>query len=173
MIDDFSKKNISIVEFEPTDLLKLNYVKNYLRIDHDLDDEFLKNAINVACEYAEKSTDKIFGKKTLKLSFFSQKNIDKVEEKNGFKNIKKIVINNEEIADNNFYLNNGILFFKNSFSGDISITFEAGIEADEVNANIKQAMLYHIATIYQNKDGNFSVPQASQEIYAKYRRIKL
>ena len=39
----------------------LKYVKNYLRIDNDCDDELLINAIATAINYAEYTINKVFG----------------------------------------------------------------------------------------------------------------
>ena len=169
----FSDKNLSIVSFDITNLFDLRYVKNYLRIDNDLDDEFLKNAISTACKYAEQTTGKIFGKKTLKLSIYTKKPISKIEENFRFDEILNICADGTELTENDYYLDNGVLILRSSKSGNISIIFKSGIDESEIDADLKQAMLYHIATIYQNKDGNFSVPQASQAIYNSYRNIRL
>ena len=173
MIDYFNNKNLSVVDFETTNLLNLDYVKNYLRIDNNLDDEFLKNAIITACKYAEQMTGKIFGKKTLKLSIYTKKPISKIKESFRFDEILNISIDGTKLAENDYYLDNGALILYSSQSGNICVVFKTGIDASEIDADLKQAILYHIATIYQNKDGNFSVPQASQDVYNAYRKIRL
>lgn len=87
-------------------VLTLEYVKNYLRIDHDYDDEFLNNCIAMSLLYARNK----LGTK--------------------FDNVKN-------------------------------------------QSDIKQALLYHIAQIYQNKTGDNQTPEASCEIYDLYRDIKI
>ena len=87
-------------------ILTLEYVKNYLRIDYNDDDEFLTNCIEMSLLYAR-------GKLGTK-----------------FDNVKK-------------------------------------------QADIKQALLYHIAQIYQNKTGESQAPEASNEIYNMYKDVKI
>lgn len=88
------------------DCLTLEYVKNYLRIDYNDDDDFLTNCIEMSLLYAGGK----LGKK--------------------FDDVKK-------------------------------------------QADIKQALLYHIAQIYQNKTGENQAPEASNEIYDMYRDVKI
>ena len=62
---NYQNEKIVVVESNTLDILPLKYVKNYLRIDNDCDDEFLLNAIATACNYAENLTGKIIGEKTI------------------------------------------------------------------------------------------------------------
>lgn len=87
-------------------IISLEYIKNYLRIDHNYDDEFLLNCLSTALIYA-----------------------------------------------NNFM--NTTLQKQTNISNDL-----------------KQALLYHIATIYENKNGNHEIPQASKDIYNLYRNVR-
>ena len=91
---------------EKNDFLTLDYIKNYLRVDYNDDDEFLLNCLEMALLHAKN----IIGKR--------------------FDDVKN-------------------------------------------NADVKQAIMYHIAQIYQNKAGENTLPQASSEIYKLYRDIKI
>lgn len=101
------KTGKSITNDEMFNILSLDYIKNYLRIDNNLDDEFLTECFKTAIFYANSVL--------------------------------------------------GIRLHKRKY----------------VSNDIKQALLYHIATIYQNKDGNHEIPKASNDIYNMHRDIKI
>lgn len=87
-------------------VLTLDYVKNYLRIDHNYDDEFLNNCVKMSLLYARNKLG-------------------------------------------------------------------AKFDSVKYQADVKQALLYHIAQIYQNKIGDNQAPEASNEIYNMYKDIKI
>ena len=169
-------KNEKLVlnEFEPTSIISLEYVKNYLRIDNNCDDEFLKNAILVASNYAEKMIGKIIGEKTFIFSCEIDnptKSIDVA--KLQITEIISVKIGEETLQNDAYCMEKTNLVFNQNVVGDAKITFKAGIKTEEIPADIKQAMLYHIASIYQNKEGNFAIPQATQDIYSTYRGVRV
>ena len=165
-------ENIKIIEFDTENVLKLEYVKNYLRIDNNKDDEFLKNAISTATLYAEKIIGKIIGEKQIEISFYAKKDISKIEKNNIFINeVISFNVNDEVLESNNYYLQNGKILLNHPINGNIKVCFKTG--NNYINEDIKQAVLYHIATIYQNKNGSFEIPKATMEIYNSYRDIKI
>ena len=169
----YDNENLKIIEENILDLISLGYVKNYLRIDNDCDDEFIKNTIYFAYDYAEKTTGKTFGFKKYELTFSTEKSVLKIDKMPIFINeVLSFYANDLELSRDEYQLKNGILFLNKAISGDIKITFLAGSNMP-LPADIKQAILFHIANIYQNKNGDCQVPQATQEIYDLYRKIKI
>ena len=170
---NYDNENLKIIEENILDLISLEYVKNYLRIDNDCDDEFIKNTIYFAYDYAEKTTGKIFGLKKYELTFSTEKSVLKIDKMPIFINeVFNFSQNNIELTQDEYSLKNGVLFLSKAVSGAIKITFSAGSNT-LLPADIKQAILFHVANIYQNKNGDCQVPQATQEIYGLYRKIKI
>lgn len=93
--------------FDLNTVMPLSFVKNYLRIDNDLDDGFLTHAVESATIFARQASG-------LKL-----------------------------------------------------------VSAEEFGEDIRQAILYHVASMYQNRDGNVCVPEASIEIYKVHRGVRI
>jgi len=171
---EYVNECITVIETDALKILPLKYVKNYLRIDNDCDDGFLLNAVATAINYAQMITGKIFGTNTFKLNFTSDKALLKIDKTPILiDEVLNLYVNNKKIEENNFKLKNGIIVFDKSISGEICVVFKAGIPIGQILADIKQAMLYHVASIYQNKDGGRSVPKAAQEIYNLYRKVRL
>ncbi len=168
-------KNIVVIKTDNQKIFTLAFIKNYLRIDNDYDDEFLLNAIETAANYAEMITGKIFGSKTYRLKFTTEKSLLKIDDISLLNDdLVSISINDKKATHQDFEIKNGIICFKYSIKGNIDIVFKKdGISLEEIPTDIKQAILFHIANIYQNKNGNCAVPQAAQEIYNLYRKIRV
>ena len=171
----YEDKNIVVIKTDIQQILPLEYIKNYLRIDNNCDDEFLSNAATMAINYAETFTGKIFGVKVYKLTLKTDKNILKIDDFTISSNdLVSISVDDKYITHEDFELKDGIVCFKRETKGSINIIFKKeGILASEVPADIKQAILFHIAGIYQNKNGDCQVPKATQEIYNMYRKIRV
>jgi len=169
----YKNEHLITIQSDILELFPLDYVKNYLRIDNDYDDDFLKNAIATACNYAEKYTNTIIGLKTFNLTFQTDTKINQIEQSMNISQIVSIKNNNNEIDCENYKLENGKIFLKKALSGYFDITFKAGTPFDEVLIDIRQAIMYHVAKIYNNKDGDFSIPQSSIDIYNLYKPIKI
>lgn len=163
-----------LAEFDATTILSLNYIKNYLRIDNNDDDEFLQNALLSAISYAEKMTGYILGIKTLKTTIKLKTATQKLKDFPFIINeIVSIANNGETLQDTQYQLSDGQASFTSQTSGIIEIQFKTGIDAAAIPQDIKQALLQHIATMYQNKNGNYTIPQAVQTTYSQYKNIRI
>ena len=170
----YKNETMSIIDNDIMNLFPLSYVKNYLRIDNEYDDDFLNNAIATACNYAERITGKILGLKTIQLSFETTSPISSISKQEiKIKKIISVSVNNNKIDNSCYYIRNGECIFKKQIKGKVVIVFETGIPYNEINLDIRQAILFHIASMFNNKDGGCQVPSASTEIYNTYRFIKL
>ena len=45
--------------------------------------------------------------------------------------------------------------------------------AEEFSEDIRQAILYHVASMYQNREGDAFVPEAAMEIYKTRRGVRI
>ena len=93
--------------FDLNTVFPLAFVKNYLRIDNDLDDGFLTHAVESAAIFARQASG-------LKL-----------------------------------------------------------VSAEEFSEDIRQAILYHVASMYHNREGDVFVPEASIETYRVHRGVRI
>lgn len=93
--------------FDLNTIMPLSFVKNYLRIDNDLDDGFLTHAVESATIFARQASG-------LQL-----------------------------------------------------------VSSEDFSEDIKQAILYHVASMYHNREGDAFVPEAAMEIYKMHRGVRI
>lgn len=171
---------INIINEEENNILSIDEIKNFLRIDFDNDDKLLSKALNTATKQCELCISKTLNKKTYVYSTFNEVkekiclqfepiiSIEKIEIVNT-KNIKTVMNETNYIFDK--VLN--AVIFKNVPTNffRLDITYKAGFEI--VTDDLKQGLLYHIAKLYEDKTGFYPIPKASNLIYKNYKKIKL
>ena len=169
----YKNENINVIKVDLEQTMPTQYLKNYLRIDNDCDNDFLLDALTTAVNYAEKITGKNFVTKTYKLTFQITKDISKIDKTPIlFDELIDICVNDTHLTHLDFELRNGIIFLKKNISGNMKVIYKT-LSTNEMPADIKQAVLFHVASIYQNKNGDCSVPKGAQEIYSLYRNIRI
>lgn len=174
-------------------------IKRYLKLptvtDADLDAD-LTLMCHTALEYAEKYTRQIFAERTITTNRVFWGEFRNGEVQNYFtlrrtpiKSVTSIKYDNDEVLPTTEYkvvnrrgnydiinlLNAGNLpEIKNDWF-PIEITYVAGYNA--IPNDIKQAMLYHIASMWLNRgdyDNNLlKCPQMARDIYKKYKIIEI
>ena len=169
------KNNLPVlIEFDATTILSLNYIKNYLRIDNDCDDEFLQNALLTAISYTETITGYILGIKTLKTQITLKTATQKIKDfPYAVNEVISIINNGENLQSTDYTIDDGEISFTHHISGTLEIEFKTGVESQSIPQDIKQAILQHIATMYQNKHGNYEIPQAVKNTYSQYKKIRI
>ena len=169
-----NKKNekLTTLESNTDNVFSLEYVKNYLRIDNEYDDEFLQEAIKTAITFAEKMINHDISNKKIQYSFIQTLNTKQIAVENKeINDVETLLIDGvEKQKDTNFTITNGKIEFNENISGNILIVFTTNITT--IESDIKQAILFHIANIYQNKSGLCKVPDASMEIYNMNKQIR-
>ena len=172
-----NKKNevIKVIESNEDNILNLDYVKNYLRIDNEYDDEFLTEAIKTAVSFCEKTIGKYISNKKIKYDFTQALNtktisFEKNDEKYDIDEVESIIINGYNVEETEYQIENGEIVFNNNITGRIVLV--CNIKIEHIESDIKQALLFHIASIYQNKSGLCKVPDASMEIYNMNKKIR-
>ena len=158
--------NIKIIQDSQNELIQPEVAKNYLRLDHDFDDDLIKIMITATRELIENYIKKAITQKNIEyiLENESDKNINFTN--NGFFitlplqpviEIEEISINNEIIAKNQYklinYQNSTILSFDSSFCSQIKIKYLAGISKDieKIPFQLRLANLIALANAYNNR----------------------
>lgn len=168
---------INILSETDSEIINLSEIKNFLRIDFEDDDNLLKRLLKSAIKRCELYISQSLNLKTYQLSLYK---IDK-EIKLIYPpiiNITSINIvdkNNNSIEFKNYIfdkISNKIIF--NNIPSNfyrVDIIYEAGYT--EVPDDLKQALLFHISKMYEDKNGYSPIPKASLNIYRNYRTIRI
>ena len=168
---------INILSEVNNDIISLSEIKNFLRIDFEDDDDLLKRLLKSAIRRCELYISQSLNSKTYQLSLYK---IDK-EIKLMYLPITNVTLiniidkNNKSIEFKNYMfdkISNKIIF--NNIPSNfyrIDIIYEAGYV--EVPDDLKQALLFHISKMYEDKNGYSPIPKASLNIYRNYRTIRI
>lgn len=169
---------INILNELDTSIIDLSEIKNFLRIDFDEDDNLLNRLLKSAIKQCELYISRSITQKTYRLSLYNRvgkfinllyfpvtnvTSIDIIDKNNNtikFKNYTFDQISNKVTLNNiptNFYR--------------IDITYEAGYT--KIPDDIKQALLFHVAKMYDDKIGYSPIPKASLNIYKNYKIIRM
>lgn len=170
-------KFIAYAGDEPVTLME---AKSYIRVDDDDDDFIIKNIIKSVREISEK-----YLKKTIRLSKFSyyRKNnfgnclklpsapIEKIEE---IYCHKSVIYKSPLNKDLYHILDDDKIIFKNKPEGNaLDIHYIAGFDTDKLPAALKQAMLIHIAHIYETRCLNNDIPKSSLQLYRPFQLLRV
>lgn len=172
---------LKIIELFPQDIWSLAEVKNYLRIEANYDDQLISSLIDTAINIAENFTKLTVISKRLQL-IINIKNQQKIQLKYQPVNklLKIIMIIDEkelELSDKQYYLDQqkSILYWHEELlMGKLQIEYIAGFAKDNVPPAIKQAILMHVAEMYdqQKADSNFLSTEI-KNLYLPYRFLRL
>ncbi len=157
-------------------------VKDYLRITGSGEDTHLTRLIQIARESAEQYLARSLITQTWKLSvhdFVPSSFPLPYGPVQSITSVKVIARDNSEttIAAANYYLavNKDRLILDTPLLGHIiAVTYVAGYgSATVVPAPIKQAMLTHLAEMYENRRENADLPAHSRALYSPYRSFRI
>lgn len=175
---------INLITDATTDPLTLTEVKNFLRVDITTDDTLITRIMKTAIKQCELYSGKTLITKTYKYSFYvSTKQAIKllyapIQSVSLIKTVDEE--NSETMVDSGSYfvdIVGGILNFKtipaNFYRLDITYVAGYGDNASDVPEELKQAMLIHIARMYDDKNGYSILPKTSLDIYKKHKSVRL
>lgn len=159
--------------------LSLDEVKNFLRIDHDIDDAFLNSAIRSATTKFENYTGRALVNQEWQVTF-KQMNVASITLPiRPVQDITKIELINYYGQSSSFELQNvcldmdlGEVFFKvHPFSYLVKFVYQAGYGAtsDDIPADIKTSLLVHVAFIYEHRDEIKAFPMDIYDEFKSYR----
>lgn len=156
-----------VLSVEKQNLLSLEEIKSYLRISEDYDDKLLAELALSAISSAEKFT---------RLSLLT-KNI----EVKSYSNAKSITLplvpvininnisNDERVLEKEEYaLFVDTIKFADS-NKNITINYVSGLQT--IESDLKQGLLIHISSMYDQELVNFSFPKEALSLYQTYRKI--
>lgn len=174
---------INLVADASIDPLTLTEVKNFLRVDIITDDDLITRIIKTAIKQCELYTGKTLITKTYKYSFYNSI-IQAVKLLYApIQSISSVKVVNEENSETTinssvYFIDTigGILNFKtvpaNFYRLDITYIAGYGSNATDVPEELKQAMLIHIARMYDDKNGYSILPKTSLDIYKKHKIVR-
>lgn len=163
--------------------LDLDEVKNYLKIENTEDDSLISSLIVTVRQSAENF---------LKLSLINQSWATLFDNylpqtvsllKAPVQAISSVVLYDKQgvsitIDSSQYSLNsarNKIIFDSSHISYKSEIIYVSGFGAnkEDIPSPIKQAMLMHIASIYDNRAGGDTIPDYAKSLYSPFRSINL
>lgn len=161
------------------EILSLEEVKSYLKVDFSEQDRFISNIIKAAREYAEKFLSAHLVQKEFVQNNFGQ-NLQSIRVMQGpVINIKNISIidsdeNIIELDPEEYYFDH---FGEISISklsklySQVDLRYIVGYEdVNMIPAPIKTGIMIHIASIYDRGDLGEAIPQSSLNLYQPYRK---
>lgn len=180
MINNLNPKHpiLNIKSYSSIPIIELSEVKNFLKVEFEEDDNLIKNLINTAIFQCEKIINKSLLEKTYIYSIYTyQKKI--ILPYPTIKTINKIEIitkNNSSLLDTNEYFIDNVsnsIIFKNNIQSVYRIDIEYTTNSNLIENDLKQALLMHIAQLYENRNGNFTMPNNVLNIYYQHKNIKI
>ena len=176
-------KNPSVlnIKTDATSLaIALEDVKNFLKIDFDDDNDFLKRLIKTASNQCETNINKTLVERTYVYSLYEVKKKFIILPYQPIKSIESIKMTKKnsdvvEFTTNDYLFDNigGIINLKKNLDDfyRLDIEYKAGLQ--KIDDELVHAMLIHIARMYEDRSGYSAVPLTSMNIYKKYREVKL
>lgn len=169
-----SKNKIQLIEFAS--------VKNYLRVDHEFDDEYIRELIDTAVEVAENYLSIILRESKWKVILNSGSLPERLKLNRYIINkidFIKITKNNDDV----FYLNKNQFFF-DSTKREIFFNLKINIKKCEIDVSsgynsvtlpkpLKQGMLEHIAQMYDLRGQNHGLSLSVKSLYQPYKNVRI
>lgn len=166
----------------PQEIISLEEVKEYLKIDFSEQDKFISNTIKATREYAEKFLSTHLVKKEFFQMHLGQNLQTITLTQNPVLEIKSLTIVNGEREsikvnqkDYDFDHFNKISISKlATLYNLVEVNYVVGYEdPDLIPMPLKTGMLIHIASIYDRGDLGEAIPQSTLNLYQPYRRPHL
>jgi uncharacterized phiE125 gp8 family phage protein len=170
---------IELVDMSKDNFIPLKKAKQYLRIEHNIDDEIIEEMLEIAVIAAENYIGLSLKESTWKLIFYNNLP-SKIRFKNGPVNkvisVKLYNIREQvnELSENDFYFNKAReeLFFKtNHFIEKAEVIYRAGYF--ELPAPIRQGILEHLVKLYDLRGSDQALPLSAKSLYQAYKRVKI
>lgn len=172
---------LSVITPPATEPLTLSEAKLYLRVDSSTEDALITSLIVtariVAEQYLQRSlisqvrkiTFNDYSFAVISLPFGPVQSVD---------SIKLIARDGTETSINSAYYtltagNEKVVLDSGLLGNKVEVTYTAGYgEEGEVPENIRQGMLIHIATLFENRGEGGGIPKGVEELYRPYRMIR-
>lgn len=177
--------SIKIKEMYPEkikELISLEQIKSYLKIDFDEQDQFLNEVVRTTRQYAEKFLSMSLVKKRYKQINKSNNQRSIMLLKTPVRDVQRVYIN--DMSGKKIELRTGEYSFDGFdnidiykpeiFYKSVEIEYEVGYaNIDLIPSPIKTGMMIHAASIYDRGDLGDAIPQSTLNLYQPYRRLFL
>ena len=165
-----------------TEPLTLADTKLALRVDGSLEDGYIVRLIKAARETAEEYLRRSLVTQSWQLQYDQYVPKILVLPKGPVQTVTQVKIISQDWSEtivdpNNYYLNAGkeVLRFKAQPIGlIIQVQYVTGYgDSVDVPGPIKQGMISHVVSMYENRDGVGGLPKTALECYAQYKLFRV
>lgn len=154
-----------IIKDDFYELLPLEEVKHFLRINGNHDDLLILNLMQTAIQFAENFLGFDIGKREVKyFGIFEVKIVLR-------KPILRIISVKSGEENTFFTLNSNALIPNVKIGSEIEVHYLSGMEKSDFKGDLKTALIAHVLNLYDLKNGSGKVPSLSFEIYNQHRKI--
>lgn len=173
-------QNIQAIKTNKTEFISLNLAKQYLRIDHDADDDIIQNMIEMTVVVAENYLGIKLFEAIWKITIYE--NLPSL--------IKLFHGPISQIESFKIYQPNGELFYLNEYNycfdqfteiirlrqqhiiEKAEIIYHTGYTSSNLPAPIKQGFLEYLAKIYDMRGSDQGIPYSVKSLYQPYKRVR-
>jgi len=167
-----------VLGVDDIEIWPVDEVKNYLRISHDYDDKLIANLIDTAIDSAESFTGLSLRTRSIicrinnvsNLIYLKHLPILEIEEVLLLEKEEKIHITSEFEHAQEGAARLGIP--DKYIRKNLEIRYKTGY-SDVIPRSIRQAMLMHVAAMYENTEDSEVLSNQIKDLYAPYRAIKI
>jgi uncharacterized phiE125 gp8 family phage protein len=168
---------IKQINSNKNEIISLKKAKNYLRIDHNHDDELIAEMIEIATESAENYLGSKLQKSDWKITIYDNFTAKINLIHNPISEVKQIKINrlNQDavyLAKEAYYFKQQYLYIKNYSQSFVSaeITYTVGYE--KIPLTITQGILEHLAKLYDLRGSDLSMPFSAKSLYQSHKLVR-
>ena len=156
------------------EILALDDVKSYLRVDHDKDDALILGIIKAAREYAENFCNITILKKEFKqinhIIHHGKIHLNRMP----LFSVLSVKADGRKTIKYSANIDDAYVLLLGGFQGMyVSTEYIAGFDSKKVPESIKTGMLMHIAAIYDQGAALSNTPKATLNLYSSYKKILL
>jgi hypothetical protein len=155
----------SIIKDDFYEVIPLKELKHFLRINGEHDDMLLRSLTKTAIQFAENFLETEILKKEIKATFVFK---NKIVLKKPILEIISVKHGNEDIS---FKTEGKYLIPNVKIGSEIEIIYISGVEENHLKADLKAALMGHILSLYDLKNGGGKVPPFCLSIYNQYKNI--
>lgn len=174
-------QRIELLEKCKTKIITLKYAKQYLRIDHNYDDEIIVDMIDVAIESAENYLGRHIQKSKWRMTIYGSLPsfikllygpVNCIEKFKLFRGDNEVYY----LSSDKYFLdkdNETIHLKRYAFTKRIEIEYSNGFPEGQFPASIKQGILEHLARLYDSRGSDQTLPISSKSFYQPYKKVRI
>lgn len=156
------------------DLFQLDYVKNYLRITHDYDDQLIHNLFETALEHCQQILRIKIRKHTIKAKIIDASKIINLKYA-CIVSLASITSNGKKIAVADFVesLNlqrNKLILQEDMVGGDFELQYVVGYSQSNIPSGIRQGILMYLSKLYEQPPNMQQIDQQINQLIMPYRQ---